>query len=474
MKNKFIAMLLGILLILIACRTETDYVEKEEAKQSFAVFSATSSNKVAYKKNAKTGNNQIDYASGFAYLLQRHDSIHHKNNTGLVNSSNETIWDDEVKQHFIKNSNSAFIEFRIKSQTIVEGNQDKWIIFPKIENSKVIDLVGVVLSDDETDVRYYYIDRKSKFYKDNVSLFQEKYNKHFVKSNRTAANRDAPDRDIDGVEIVFSTKPWWDLGKESTKGDTGTSGGGKCTEYDDCNEYDRAGGGGVTQDNNNPCVKAKIGVDKANITLSDTRIKTIFTDKMKEIAATSTNSETSITIGVDGNGNLKLSDPITVTGVAGQVPPAPTGYKALADGHNHNSSTPPSPGDLWTMLEKLVNNLSFETRYIFGQDGSLYALTINSRQAARNFLDKYPRSQYLKPNSGDFIQNGALFNDFNETMERFQNILPTNNDATTAAMAYIMDKYGMGISLSKSNGTKLEVVNAQKNTDGTYSTSTCN
>ena len=125
----------------------------------------------------------------------------------MVNSSNETIWDDEVKQHFIKNSNSAFIEFRIKSQTIVEGNQDKWIIFPKIENSKVIDLVGVVLSDDETDVRYYYIDRKSKFYKDNVSLFQEKYNKHFVKSNRTAANRDAPDRDIDGVEIVFSTKP---------------------------------------------------------------------------------------------------------------------------------------------------------------------------------------------------------------------------------------------------------------------------
>lgn len=249
MKNKFIAMLVGVFLIPIACRTETDYVEKEEAKQSFAVFSATSSNKVAYKKNAKTGNNQIDYASGFAYLLQRHDSIHHKNNTGLVNSSNETIWDDEVKQHFIKNSNSAFIEFRIKSQTIVEGNQDKWIIFPKIENSKVIDLVGVVLSDDETDVRYYYIDRKSKFYKDNVSLFQEKYNKHFVKSNRTAANRDAPDRDIDGVEIVFSTKPWWDLGKESTKGDTGTSGGGKCGEYNDCKKDDRggSGGGGVSQ-----------------------------------------------------------------------------------------------------------------------------------------------------------------------------------------------------------------------------------
>ncbi|WP_213190423.1 hypothetical protein [Cloacibacterium caeni] len=42
------------------------------------------------------------------------------------------------------------------------------------------------------------------------------------------------------------------------------------------------------------------------------------------------------------------------------------------------------------------------------------------------------------------------------------------------SMAYIMDKYGMGIYLSKSNGTKLEAVNAQQNPDGTYSTSTCN
>lgn len=257
MKKKIIAMLLGILLILIACRTETDYVEKEEVKQSFAVFSATSSNKIAYKKNAKTGNNQIDYASGFAYLLQRHDSIHHMNNTGLVNSTNETIWDDEVKQHFIKNSNSAFIEFRIKSQTVVQENQDKWIIFPKIKNNNVVDLVGVVLSDNETDVRYYYIDRESKLYKDNVSLFQETYDKHFVKNNRAVANRDAPDKDINGIEIVFSTKPWWDLGKESPKGDTSTSGGGKCTEYDDCDQYDRAGGGGDVTQEKDPCAKVK-------------------------------------------------------------------------------------------------------------------------------------------------------------------------------------------------------------------------
>ncbi len=128
------------------------------------------------------------------------------------------------------------------------------------------------------------------------------------------------------------------------------------------------------------------------------------------------------------------------------------------------------------MMEKLANNPYFETRYVFGQDGSIYALTVNDRQAAINFLAAYPRSQYLKPNSGDFIQDDTLplYKEFRETLNGFQNILPTNNEATTAAMAYIMDKYGMGISLSKSNGTKLEAVNAQQNSDGTYSTSTCN
>ena len=260
MKNKFISMLVGIFLIPIACRTETDYVDKEEAKQPFAVFSTTSNNNVAYRKNSKTGSDQIDYASGFAYLLQRHDSIHHKNNTGLVNSSNETTWDDELKQHFIKKSSSAFIEFRIKSQTVVQENQDKWVVFPKIENDKVIDLVGVVLSDSETDVRYYYIDRESEFYKDNVSLFQEKYNKYFTKSNRTTANRDAADRDIDEVTLThINRRPWWDTGKQSSKGDAASAGGGRCGEYNDCKKDDRggSGGGGEKPQDRNPCEKIK-------------------------------------------------------------------------------------------------------------------------------------------------------------------------------------------------------------------------
>ena len=125
----------------------------------------------------------------------------------------------------------------------------------------------------------------------------------------------------------------------------------------DCSSGGGSGGGyNYTNQNTDPCATAKIGVNNANTTLSDARIKTDFTDKMKNIAASSTNSETGMTIGKDSNGNIKVTEPIAVTGTAGQVPAAPAGYNAIADGHNHNYSNPPSPGDLWTILVFFVNN----------------------------------------------------------------------------------------------------------------------
>ena len=459
MRKKIIAMLLGILLILIACRTETDYVEKEEAKQSFAVFSATSSNKVAYKKNAKTGNNQIDYASGFAYLLQRHDSIHHKNNTGLVNSSNETIWDDEVKQHFIKNSNSAFIEFRIKSQTIVEGNQDRWIVFPKIENSKVIDLVGVVLSDAETDVRYYYIDRESKFYKDNVSLFQEKYNKHFVKSNRTAANRDAPDRDIDGVEIVFSTKPWWDLGKESTKGDTGTSGGGKCTEYDDCNEYDRAGGGGVTQERN-PC-------DKIKTKLTDTK----FTEKVSSL-------NNSTTLNYDHEMGFASSYAPVGTNLGIQYQPMdnkigthsvrlPEGDRFFGFMHTHNNEDGVikifSPADIMTFLTSCIGNASAN-----GNIRDAYSMVITSEGSYM--------LQYTGTTSNFTNLTSSLSNWNGKYREMFQDYVDNDNLTQSIVenefLKFLKNTVNInGLQLYKVDGTTSKKLSL--NTNNTTNTTPC-
>ena len=118
----------------------------------------------------------------------------------------------------------------------------------------------MVLSDSETDVRYYYIDRESEFYKDNVSLFQEKYNKYFTKSNRTTANRDAADRDIDEVTLThINRRPWWDTGKQSSKGDDASAGGGKCGEYNDCKKDDRGGSGGGGESQNKKIIDSLKG-----------------------------------------------------------------------------------------------------------------------------------------------------------------------------------------------------------------------
>ena len=414
MKNKFIAMLVGIFLIPIACRTETDYVDKEEARQPFAVFSTTSNNNVAYRKNSKTGSDQIDYASGFAYLLQRHDSIHHKNNTGLVNSTNETTWDDELKQHFIKKSSSAFIEFRIKSQTVVQENQDKWVVFPKIENDKVIDLVGVVLSDSETDVRYYYIDRESEFYKDNVSLFQEKYNKYFTKSNRTTANRDAADRDIDEVTLThINRRPWWDTGKQSSKGDDASAGGGKCGEYNDCKKDDRggSGGGGEKPQDRNPCEKIKMNI-------TDTK----FSEKV-----TALNNST--VLNYDHEMGFASSYAPAGTNLGTQYQPMdnrigthsvrlPEGNRFFGFIHTHNNQEGVikifSPADIMTFLTSCVGNANAN-----GNIRDAYAMVITSQGSYM--------LQYSGTNSNFTSLSSSLGNWNNQYEDLFRNALENSD-----------------------------------------------
>ncbi|NHW59889.1 hypothetical protein HA378_32490, partial [Escherichia coli] len=49
----------------------------------------------------------------------------------------------------------AYIDFNIRSQTIVEKNGDRWVVFPRIKGGKVAELVAGVLSEDETKVHFY-------------------------------------------------------------------------------------------------------------------------------------------------------------------------------------------------------------------------------------------------------------------------------------------------------------------------------
>ena len=498
-KNAFYLLLLLSVLVL-SCRSEEAISEKTEfAEQitSFKKFEEKIASDLSYRarhlqnfeKKAKTNSHKsmqktsstIDIPiSDVSYKIPFRETIENY----FANHS-------DYAQSFYATFGQPF--YAVSTYTYgYNGNAVKAIAFPIVKEGLVTGIIHGVVSANRDFVYFTVVQNTDSTTQKVITDLQYEIDNLYPKGpeimSRLIVEREARQREIEevtlyylqdrsggggGVWNIFLPNNYWYRDTNIIfEGNGGAGAGGAMS-------------GGASKHNtkfpdyldpNDPCANAKAGVNKANTTLADARIKTDFTDKMKNIAASSTNSETGMTIGKDSNGNIKVTEPITVTGTAGQVPAAPAGYNAIADGHNHNYSNPPSPGDLWTMMENLVNNPYFETRYVFGQDGSIYALTVNDRQAAIDFLAAYPRSQYLKPNSGDFIQDLSIpiYNDFRGTLERFQNILPTNNEATTATMAYIMDKYRMGISISKSNGTKLEAVNAQQNPDGTYSKSTCN
>lgn len=78
-------MLIPCLFFVYSCVSEEDIMQTEkieQEKKTFAIFSQSS--KIQGKSNKST----IDYANGFSILMQRYDSIHHTNISGLVNTTN--------------------------------------------------------------------------------------------------------------------------------------------------------------------------------------------------------------------------------------------------------------------------------------------------------------------------------------------------------------------------------------------------
>ena len=72
-----------------------------------------------------------------------------------------------------------YVEFKLHSKTVYEENGDIWVLFPKIKNGKVIDLVAGLLTENETEVYYITLDKTSSLFLKNVDLYQKAFNKYF-------------------------------------------------------------------------------------------------------------------------------------------------------------------------------------------------------------------------------------------------------------------------------------------------------
>ncbi|OBS12696.1 hypothetical protein ATE49_04230 [Elizabethkingia miricola] len=242
MKKKILFIpLLGILAMsLSSCRSEDAIVQQtqnKEASKNFAVFTP--------KKTGET----IDYAKGFAYLMQRYDRLRKTNLSGINNKHIiGNLSASTEKNASIFQDAESYVEFNIPSEIIIKENGDKWVVFPKVKGGKVIGLVAAILTQNGTYVKYNVYGEQNEWYKQNASLFQDaldKYKQQIKHLNLSASINPVADYNIPGVTVPGKPKlpekpdqPGWRPDIEP--------GGGGCNAHEDCSDpsIDAPGGGG--------------------------------------------------------------------------------------------------------------------------------------------------------------------------------------------------------------------------------------
>lgn len=157
--------------------------------------------------------------------MQRYDKLYKTNLSGINNSKPilGNLNASTNKNASIVQGIGAYIEFKIHSQTFTEDNGNKWVVYPKVENGKVIDLVMAILSNKGTYVHYGIVDNQNELYTLNINKFQDAVNKYLRQSkflNLSAsinpiaegagcknANGEYVDCEVPGVDLTKPAKP---------------------------------------------------------------------------------------------------------------------------------------------------------------------------------------------------------------------------------------------------------------------------
>lgn len=182
--------------------------------------------------------------------------------------------------------------------------------------------------------------------------------------------------------------------------------------------------------------------------------------KSKIINAARDGNEHGISFGRDSNQNITLSKMRTGNKHSGSLE-RPEGL--YADIHNHQDYKPPSPGDIYTFIDRTINNEGYATRYVITANGMLYALAVTDKQAIINFNKNYPRIPALVV---DNIMYEPWFPE--KIMDEMRRMRQLGGATLEMTIAYILEKYNTGIVLMKKdsdgNFKKLKTFE----TDGEY------
>ncbi|HFK5583711.1 hypothetical protein [Elizabethkingia anophelis] len=180
-KKLLFAPLWGIfaLSLLSSCRTEDGAVtQKQIEDKRFAVF---------VPKDGRP----VNYANGFALVMKKYDEKKNTNLSGINNNlviNNLTASAGKRQIVLTSGKKDIYVEFNIRSETIEEKNGDKWVIYPRVQGTKVKELVVMLLTEKETLVKFFTYNKQTSLYKEYGTSFQEALDKYLSRSNKLNLN----------------------------------------------------------------------------------------------------------------------------------------------------------------------------------------------------------------------------------------------------------------------------------------------
>lgn len=115
----------------------------------------------------------------------------------------------------------------------------------------------------------------------------------------------------------------------------------------------------------------------------------------------------------------------------------------VASLHYHTGNTPPSTGDVYSLMNAYSNSSSYNTYYVQTPNGTIYALTVTDPAALALFLQNHPANLIPNPNGGNFVNFPT------DMSYEYNDIYTYYNGTQEMALAFILDKYDAGVALTK-------------------------
>lgn len=426
-----------------------------------------------------------------------HDEINSSANPSNSEYTSKSLWkEDEV---YIRNVMKIYLEHETEIKkvsgipywdyaTTLESYDESFLMVPIVEDNKVTSVLQVPRHG--TKVYFYYTN-----YKNHLDFFQNLIFSEYKKVLPTEKSSAATGK---GMKC---TRTFYSVWMPNNEGNYNTGGGDghwntysivKCRQMiDECmgavNEYGECQGGGGSNSgggygypggggNNpeppkvDPCQKAKIPMTQANATLknsaSQQKMDAVLKSKIQNA------NEFGVALGTAANGQIEITPPKegTSSSVSPPIDQLSNPNSVFATAHSHAGAFgAPSGGDMFSLLERMIMYPNMRYSYVYGIANGvseIYALVINDRALAADFLNQYPRSQNYDTVTHDFKEGSNLYEDF--TAMRYMygfdssgNTSGESYDKNAIAMAHILEKLNSGVSIAKADVTgNLKTINA--------------